>query len=72
MDRIVDIFQLATGEEATVSKDRVENIFTGKFFRVAELVDVAAASATQGKPRTNSALGNLLQRMRASYTQNLG
>jgi hypothetical protein len=61
MDRVVDIFQLATGRRATVTADRVIGKFSGKFFRVAELTDAAAASATQQSPRTNGALGELLQ-----------
>jgi hypothetical protein len=63
MDRVIDIFQLATGRRATVTWDSVERIYTGKFFRIAELVDVAAASATHGRLQTNSALGAWLRRL---------
>ena len=60
--RVVDIFQLATGREVVIPTwNPNERIFSGDFFRVAELVDAAAASATQTQPRTNSALGNLLR-----------
>lgn len=62
MDRVIDIFQLATGRQAGVTWDWHECTFTGEFFRIAELVDAAAASATQERPRTNSALGNSLRR----------
>ena len=66
MDRVVDIFQLATGRQAAVTWDPAKDIFAGKFFRVAELVDIAAASVLQMQPRTNNALGNLLQRLLSS------
>jgi hypothetical protein len=62
MDRVIDIFQLATGRQAGVTWDWHECTFAGEFFRIAELVDAAAASATQERPRTNSALGNSLRR----------
>jgi len=62
IERVVDIFQLATGREVVIpSWNPNERIFSGDFFRLAELVDAAAASATQTQPRTNSALGNLLR-----------
>jgi hypothetical protein len=63
MDRVIDIFQLATGQQATLTCDSVDGIYSGKFFRVAELVDVAAASATHGQLQTNSALGTRLRRL---------
>ena len=63
MDRVIDIFQLATGQRATVTCDPVGGSYEGKFFRIAELMDVAAASATHGRLQTNSALGKRLQRL---------
>jgi hypothetical protein len=70
MDRVIGIFQPATGRRATVTWDSVEHIYTGKFFRIAELVDIAAASATHGRPRTNGALGAWLRRMpRTRFTK---
>lgn len=63
MVRVVDIFQQATGRRATLTWDAVERVFAGKFFRVAELVDAAAASATQTERQSHSGLGNLLRRL---------
>jgi hypothetical protein len=62
MGRVIYIFQRATGRRATLTSDRYKNRFSGDFFKVAELVDVAAASATQQPKRTHSALGELLKR----------
>jgi hypothetical protein len=69
MDRVIDIFQLELWQRATLTSDRIKHRFSGAFFRVAELVDVAAASATQQPPRTNSALGELLKRHLRHGTQ---
>jgi hypothetical protein len=63
MDRIIDIFQLATGRRATVTWDEIEHRYAGDLFKLAELVDAAVAAATQTQPRTNGALGKELQRL---------
>jgi hypothetical protein len=63
MSRVIDIFQLATGRQPTLTWDPFERTFAGKFFRIAELVGEAAAKATQGQARSNSALGSLLKRL---------
>jgi hypothetical protein len=63
MSRIADIFQLATERQPTLTWDPFKRTFAGKFFGIAELVDEAAAKATQGRPRSNSALGSLLKRL---------
>jgi hypothetical protein len=63
MSRVTDIFQLATGRQPTLTWDPFKRTFAGKFFRIAELVDEAAAKATQGRTRSNSALGSLLKRL---------
>jgi hypothetical protein len=72
MDRVIGIFRLATGRRATLTTDRTsrhtsrqatKSRFSGVFFRLAELVDGAAASATQQPPKTNNALGELLKRL---------
>ena len=63
MSRVIDIFQLATGRQPTLTWDPFKRTFAGKFFRIAELVDEAAAKVTQGRTRSNSALGSLLKRL---------
>jgi hypothetical protein len=67
MGRVVYIFELATTEQAGLTWDWHKETFTGKFFRVAELVNAAAASATEQPPKTNIALGKFLQRLLQSF-----
>jgi hypothetical protein len=60
MYRVIYIFQQTTKRRATLTSDRHNNRYSGDFFKVAELVD---AAATQQPPKTNSALGELLNRI---------
>ena len=64
LDRVADLFERTTQRRATLSENRGRRSFSGDFFRVAELVEAAAAAATKRQPATNSALGNRLKRLR--------
>jgi hypothetical protein len=66
MTRAADVFELATGRSATVTSNPVHDTFGGGFFRMAELVDAAAASATGQQPKSNAALGGGLKKLRAA------
>jgi hypothetical protein len=52
----------------TVTYVDKDGIFSGNFFRVAELVDIAAAEATGDQIRTNAALGEILGRVFKNIT----
>jgi hypothetical protein len=69
MMRLAGIYHAATGREATVTAHRVKGVFSGRFFRLAELVDHAAASASKTKPMTNGALGELLRKIRGKTSR---
>ncbi len=66
MDRIADIFETETRTEATLTEKTYTTpaSFSGQFFRMAEIIDAAAAGATQREARSNSALGSLLKELR--------
>jgi hypothetical protein len=86
MSGVAKMFEVATGRKARITADRTsppsargreptKSTYSGRFFRVAELVDITAASATGREPLSNSALGELLKRMqkprrRATKVQN--
>jgi hypothetical protein len=61
---IKGIFEKATGTKATPPPyNPIKGKSYGDFFRVAELVDAAAAAAVGQRPKTNAALGTALRRM---------
>jgi hypothetical protein len=67
MERTADLFELTAQREAALTEDRRsdEGIeFGGDFFRMAELVEAAAAAATNRQPIPNSVLGIRLRRLR--------
>jgi len=57
----VGLYSTAIGRKPTVTYLDHDGIFSGNFFRLAELVDVAAAEATGDQIRTNAALGEILR-----------
>jgi hypothetical protein len=63
MDDVAYIFETETHRRATLTEKTYTTVasFSGRFFRMAELVDAAAARATQRDARSNSALGSLLK-----------
>ena len=63
LDRAADIFERTAQKRATLSDHRGKRTFSGGFFRMAELVEAAAATATKRQPATNSALGTRLRRL---------
>jgi hypothetical protein len=67
MDRIVDLFELTAQRQARLTDSTlgllVGRVFSGDFFRMAELVEAAAAEAKKLEPMTNSALGTQLRRL---------
>ena len=63
IDRVTDIFERTTQRRAALSEHRGKRSFSGDFFRIAELVEAAAAAATKRRPATNSALGSRLRRL---------
>jgi hypothetical protein len=63
LDRVADLFELTAQRRATLTDDRFRREFSGDFFRMAELVEAAAAKATKREPMTNSALGTQLRRL---------
>jgi hypothetical protein len=67
MDRIADLFELTAQRQARLKDSTlglpVGRVFSGDFFRMAELVEAAAAEAKKLEPMTNSALGTQLRRL---------
>ena len=63
MDRVADIFETETHQRATLTDNRSKGVVAGKFFRMAELVDAAAASAVGRDPMKNGPLGDLLKNL---------
>jgi hypothetical protein len=63
LDRVADVFERTTHHRATLTENRGKCSFSGDFFRMAELVEAAAAAATKRRPATNSALGSRLRRL---------
>ena len=68
MARVGMLYSTATGRKPTVTYVDKDRIFSGNFFRVAELVDIAAAEATGDQIRTNAALGEILGRVFKNIT----
>jgi hypothetical protein len=65
MYRTARLFTRVTGQQATITTNRIDGGFSGEFFKTAELVDTAASSTSQSRPKTNKALGKLLERILA-------
>jgi hypothetical protein len=63
LDRVADVFERTTRLRATLTENRHKGDFSGSFFRMAALVEAAAATATKRQPMTNSALGTRLRRL---------
>jgi hypothetical protein len=66
MNRTADLFELTARRRAALTEDRRsdEGIeFGGDFFRIAEIVDAAAAKAMKREPMANGALGAQLRRL---------
>jgi hypothetical protein len=64
MTEIGKLYERATGEPAAdaVIPREADDTFTGDFFSLARLVENVAAAATRRKPKTDIALGRVLQR----------
>lgn len=67
MARVAGIYEFATKKRQTVTTSPYTTpvTYSGKFVRIAELVEAAAAAATKQQPLPNSALGLRLKRMTA-------
>jgi hypothetical protein len=65
MTRVARMFETATERKAAITTSRYpdRDRYSGDFFRLAELVDIAAAAATHREPLSNGALGRLLTRI---------
>jgi hypothetical protein len=61
MARVGALYAHVTERRPTTTYDG--ELYSGKFFRVAELVDIAAAEAVGGEIKSNIALGKLLGRI---------
>jgi hypothetical protein len=76
MGRVVDIFETMTGREATVTTNPaatsdtdiadVKNAYSGQLMEMAALVEGAAAAVANRRPKSNSALGQMLKCIRAA------
>jgi hypothetical protein len=61
MRHVAAIFEWATSERPSVTWDEGKGAYSGRLMRVATLMDAVAARAAKRPPKTNSALGQLLQ-----------
>jgi hypothetical protein len=59
--RIADTYELATRQRPTLTWNETKGVFSGKFFKMAELVDRATAAATGASPKSNGSLGDHLK-----------
>jgi hypothetical protein len=67
MLRLAEIYETYTRKKPAVTWDAIGGRYSGHpFFRMAELVDQATATATEAEPMTNSALGELLHNVARS------
>jgi hypothetical protein len=64
MTEIAKLYERVTGELAAdaIQPREADDTFTGDFFELARLIENVAAAATRRKPKTDIALGRMLQR----------
>jgi hypothetical protein len=63
--RAADAYELATRQQPTLTWNEIKGVYSSNFFKIAELVDRAAAAATGASPKSNGSLGEHLKVLRA-------